>query len=137
VKRDVPDRARLVREVVREIRRHPPLRLVVSSFDPIMIAAVRAALPRTLTALLVHRSSYHDLMLRARPLTLASGMHVEHVLFDEARRTVLGRPAFVLAWTINAVSDARRVVELGARGIITDDPAHILQGFAVTDNRRG
>jgi glycerophosphoryl diester phosphodiesterase len=130
VKRDVPDRTALVRAVAREIGRHRAGPLLLSSFDPIMIAGLGALLPRVPTALLVHRSSYHDVMLRARPLTLATGMNVEHVLFTPARARVLQRPRFVCAWTVNSATDARRVVSIGVNGIITDDPAHILAALA-------
>lgn len=130
LKRDVPDRAALVRTVAKEFGRQPKVQIVFSSFDPVMLAGLAVLAPRVPRALLIHKSTYHHAMLRAQPLSMRTGLHVEHVLlrdglFQPGRAFIAGQ-RFVNTWTVNSGRDAVRLAELGVNGIITDDPARIL-----------
>jgi glycerophosphoryl diester phosphodiesterase len=131
MKRDVPDRKALVARIARLLSTwDPDANIVVSSFDPVMLAAIGALVPRVPRALLVHRSSYHDVMSRAPALVGAVGVHAEHVLVDAARMRTWASRAFVCSWTVNSGNDALALAALGVHGIITDDPARILSALS-------
>lgn len=134
LKRDVPDRTALVRTVAREFGRQPRAEIVFSSFDPIMLAGLAVLAPRVPRALLIHRSSYHHAMLRAQPLSLRTGLHIEHVLLRDELffpgKAFIARQRFVNTWTVNSGRDAIRLAALGVSGIITDDPARIRAALA-------
>lgn len=132
MKRDVPSRTELVAATARLLHRWAAP-VVVSSFDPVMLAAFAAMVPHVATALLVHRSSYHDLMARMPPVVRATGVHPEHVLVDERRMRAWARRAFVCTWTVNSGNEARRLRRLGVSGIITDDPRRILEALSLDD----
>lgn len=129
LKRDVPDRAALVRTVAREFGRQSPAEIVFSSFDPVMLAGLAVLAPKVPRALLIHRSSYHHAMLRAQPLSLRTGLHIEHVLLRDELfypgKAFIARQRFVNTWTVNSGNEAVRLAALGVNGIITDDPARI------------
>jgi glycerophosphoryl diester phosphodiesterase len=130
IKHDVPDRARVVRKVARVLsdwdRGHD---VVVSSFDPVVLAMHRAFVPRLAHALLVHESTYHDWALRIARAGRVDGVHTEVSLTVAARiGTFVGR-GFVNTWTVNDPREARRAFELGVSAVITDRPAHIRAAF--------
>ena len=127
MKRDVPDRMALVAAAARLLSTWDPNgHVIVSSFDPLMLAAFGAIASGVPRALLVHRSSYHDLMSVAPRLCGAAGVHAEHVIIDAARLRLWASRAFVFAWTVNSGNEARALADLGVRGLITDDPARVL-----------
>lgn len=130
MKRDVPDRTAVVTRTARIVASWDMSSpIVVSSFDPIMLAAFGAIVPRVPRALLVHRSSYHDAMARAPAIVGAEAVHAEHVIIDEARMRLWRARSYVCAWTVNSANEARSLAALGVRGIITDDPRRILAAF--------
>lgn len=129
MKRDVPDRSALV-EAVAPMVKHAEVPIVVSSFDPVMMAWLGVIAPKVTRALLVHQSSYHELMAFAPPLIRTSGVHAEKVLLDEGRMRFWSGRDFVCAWTVNSANESRRLARLGVRGIITDDPAYVLRALS-------
>jgi glycerophosphoryl diester phosphodiesterase len=130
MKRDVPDRLAVVRATARQLgaldRR---VSVVVSSFDPLMIAALGALAPRLPRALLVHRTWYSDVALELAR-ALGGAVHIERTL---SRPSTIGR--FVRAglvvnvWTVNDPREARALAALGVDGIITDVPGLIRAAF--------
>lgn len=129
MKRDVPDRTAVVLATAKLVASWDG-HLIVSSFDPLMIAALGALAPRVPTALLIHRSSYHEVMTRVPPLLRVDGVHAEHVLLDAARMRAWRPRRFVCAWTVNSANEARALAQLGVGGIITDDPRRVLAALA-------
>ena len=74
MKRDVPSRRAVVEAVAPLVRSSVgSAPVVVSSFDPIMLGWLGILVPEVTRALLVHASSYHDLMAFAPPFIGAHG----------------------------------------------------------------
>jgi glycerophosphoryl diester phosphodiesterase len=101
-------------------------RLVVSSFDPLALAALRLAAPELRTGYLWWADDRAPRLLRspwpARWLHV-DALHPHYRAVDEglvarARRRAL----LVNVWTVNDVEEARRLRGLGVSGIISDDP---------------
>ena len=128
--------ARAVVEVLRATRAQD--RVLVTSFDPGTLRAVRrlgyegrtgldrnellalALLPSPLAARLRPRGRATQVPTRAGPLALD-----RRVFIDKSH--ALGLP--VEYWTVNDPSEAERLLDLGADGIMTDDPAAIVPVF--------
>jgi glycerophosphoryl diester phosphodiesterase len=119
LKRDVPARLDATRRTAAALRGAEGV--VLSSFDPFMLAAFRA-LCRVPIALLVAPERRW-----VAPAALALGavaVHPHHSLVTRAgcaRWHALGLS--VVPWTVNEVASAEALVAMGADGIITDDPA--------------
>jgi glycerophosphoryl diester phosphodiesterase len=128
--------ARLVRE------RGLADRVLVSSFDPLALLRLRLAAPELRTALLFAPSLPERTPERKRraperrapvPGWLRTGasagwLHADaiHPRFDQVDERMIRlareRNLMVNAWTVNEDEEVRRLVELGASGIIADDP---------------
>lgn len=123
MKRDVPDRRALVRAIARQLAPlDPHIPLVVSSFDPAMLAAFAALLPSIPRALLVHRTFYSPLALELSR-TLGSAVHIERTLTrGTAMQKLAERGLVVNVWTVNDPKEATDLANLGVDGIITDVP---------------
>ncbi|MCC6552187.1 MAG: glycerophosphodiester phosphodiesterase [Polyangiaceae bacterium] len=124
VKRDVPDRLEAARAAARLLRGWDPAHAVlVSSFDPAMLAAIGALAPRGPRALLVHRTRWHEAAVRLAPALGVAGLHLQRTITQRARIEALRRRGlFVSVWTVNDPTEARDLAELGVDGIITDAP---------------
>ena len=132
LKRDVPSRTAVVTAAARLVRAWDPAHpLLVSSFDPAMLAAFAVLAPRVPRAALVHHEQWRrTALLASRPLRVAA-VHLEHTLATPdhvARLHALGRSVNV--WTVNDVDEARRLATAGVDAIITDVPALLLTAFA-------
>jgi glycerophosphoryl diester phosphodiesterase len=129
MKRDVPDRARLVRAVgmrLSGVDLEQPL--VVSCFDPAMLGLLAVVAPELPRALLVH-PDHLELAMLGWPLgavalhparTIVRTRWVEHWR-NQGRRAV--------AWTVNDPREARELLSAGFDGIISDDPAALRHLF--------
>jgi glycerophosphoryl diester phosphodiesterase len=131
VKGDVPDRLRLCRAVARLLsRRSPGDRdgILVSSFRPEMLAAMRLAGARVPMAFLFDAPNTG--VLRARVLARVfrpDGLHPQHPLVDEAKIAHWhARGCFVGAWTVDDPERARQLARGGIDSLITNDPRGIL-----------
>jgi glycerophosphoryl diester phosphodiesterase len=127
MKRDVPSRTRAALGLGTMLRRagrdHA---LVVSSFDPPMLALLRIYAPLVPLALLVHRGGRdeHVVHLARRPFIHA--VHLESVLASREQVASLKRRGLVVAvWTVNDANEARKLSALGVDALITDEPARI------------
>ncbi|HET9598432.1 MAG TPA: glycerophosphodiester phosphodiesterase family protein [Anaeromyxobacteraceae bacterium] len=100
-------------------------RCVVSSFDPVLLAAFRAAAPRVRTGALFGA----DQAWRVREaigtrLVRAAAVHPERTLVDEPRvRGWRARGLAVHVWTVDAPAEVARLAALGVDALITNRPA--------------
>lgn len=99
--------------------------LVVSSFSRQALILARAAMPRVRLGLLVSRSLRG--LRAAHRLTGLAAVH-PHVRLASRRRVRLAHALglLVLFWTVNERRLIRRLLDLGADGLMTDDPALFL-----------
>ena len=131
LKHDVPSRGAVIAAAARLLHawdaRHA---ILVSSFDPPMLAGLRAILPEVPIAVLVE-PKWHQLTLRlARPLG-AAAIHLERTLTSpDEIRALKARGLLVAVWTVNDPEEARDLAALGVDGLITDAPAVILDALA-------
>jgi len=126
MKRDVPDRTAVVRATARLLAAYDPrVPVLVSSFDPAMLATFGVLAPRLPRALLLNRTWYSPAGLRlARPLGGAA--HIERTIAGpQAVRLLEGGGLVVNVWTVNDVREAQDLAALGVDGIITDVPGEI------------
>jgi glycerophosphoryl diester phosphodiesterase len=134
MKRDVPDRAAVVRAVARVLRGWDPAHpILVSSFDPLMLAGLRLARPKTPVAQLVTFGVFRErVFLAARP-PFADAANVERTLTSPARLRALSRlGVFVNVWTVNDPREAADLANLGVDGVITDAPAAVRAALSTT-----
>jgi glycerophosphoryl diester phosphodiesterase len=131
VKHDVPDRLALVRAVARQLRtaRVPVL---VSSFDPVVLVAMRALAPTLPCAILTDpRQSYAPLLHRIARPGLVFGVHVERRQADPGRIASWKRRGLAVGvWTVNEPEEARRIADLGVDVIISDQPGRLVDALA-------
>ncbi|WP_437766300.1 glycerophosphodiester phosphodiesterase [Sorangium sp. So ce281] len=132
MKRDVPDRTAVVLATARLVRAWDPRHAVlVSSFDPVMIASFGALVPAVPRALLVHRSRYHDAAVRLAPALGALAAHIERTIASPERIALLKRQGRVInVWTVNDPREAQDLAALGVDGLITDAPRRIRDALA-------
>lgn len=93
-------------------------RVVVSSFDPAALTAVREALPSVACALLFDREA----ALAPSAFADVAGVHPHHEAVDApsvARWHARGW--FVNVWTVNDPARARDLARMGVDGLVTDD----------------
>jgi glycerophosphoryl diester phosphodiesterase len=96
--------------------------IVVSSFSRAALRAARAVMPRACLGYLVSRSARG-----IRPLHRALGLWSVHPHVRLATRArfaaARGLGLRILAWGVDDPGDARRLLALGADGLMADDPA--------------
>lgn len=129
LKRDVPSRRRLVGAVARCLRRHDRrLPMIVSSFDPAMLADFRRRAPLIPVGVLY--ASRHRWVRRLATPLRAAALHPDHRLLratDLRAAHAVGRR--VMCWTVNSEQAARRLLDMGVDGVMTDDPERLLSLF--------
>jgi glycerophosphoryl diester phosphodiesterase len=99
-------------------------RVLVSSFDPLALFRLRQAAPELRTALL-YAPNLPAWLRAGQPAGWlhVDALHPRHDQVDERLlRVARERGLMVNAWTVNDDDEVRRLVELGADGIIADDP---------------
>ncbi len=95
--------------------------VVVSSFDPQVVSAASALPQFPLTGLLLEDPGADPVVAAAEVGAML--LHVEHTylsaeLVDAVHRSGRG----VVAWTVNAPAEMRRLAALGVDAILSDDP---------------
>lgn len=108
-----------------EIVRRSGAEVLFSSFDPRLLAATAAVLPRGRRAWLTHASRRWSvpavLAVARRPLF--SAVHLEKTQANEGLvRRLRARGVHVGVWTVNDVDEARRYLDYGVSWLITDAP---------------
>lgn len=135
MKHDVPSRASLARATIRAVR-ESRADVLLSSFDPALLAMAAALAPGIRRALLVHsrQRRWADLLQRrVRPPAVTS-LHLERTQTDaRVVSDALRRGLRVGVWTVNDPREAADLVALGVATIITDQPGPILD--AITPGR--
>ncbi len=101
-----------------------PAWVVISSFWPTTVAAVRAARPELAAGLLVHPAlDVRNALEQAEDLgattLLPFRSQVDRALVDEAHQRGLA----VVAWTVNEEADLRDMLVAGADAVVTDQVA--------------
>jgi glycerophosphoryl diester phosphodiesterase len=131
MKHDVPSRASLARATVRAVR-ESRADVLLSSFDPLLLALAAALAPHIPRALLVHsrQRRWADLVqARVRPPAVTS-LHLERTQTDSrVVRGAMRRGLRVGVWTVNDAREAADLVALGVGTIITDEPGSILEAL--------
>jgi glycerophosphoryl diester phosphodiesterase len=133
MKHEVPSRVALARETVRIVRASGA-DVLLSSFDPLLLA-VAAAFDRSIPrALLTHKgqSPIADaLQERVRP-PVVQALHLEWTEVRDRAATYLGRGLRLGVWTVNDPDAVRRLAGEGVRSIITDRPGEMLAALRRT-----
>lgn len=133
LKRDVPDRRGATSSLAQRLKGEDlPNKLVVSSFDPMMLAGLRARAPAVPTALLYEPDHRY-----VAPLAHALGTDAVHpsrmllspIVVEEAHAA----ERRVMVWTVNDVEEAKHLLRLGVDGIITDDPGRLYREALVAE----
>jgi glycerophosphoryl diester phosphodiesterase len=128
LKRDVPNRLAACQRLAYELRGRTAPPLIVSSFDPLMLAIVRRLAPEMPSALLVapERAFVRHL---SRPLG-AAALHPCRTIVSAHQ---LGRwreaGLRVMVWTVNDPIEAAYLLGMGVDGLISDDPASLRHLF--------
>jgi len=128
MKHDVPDRLTLARATLRCVR-DARADVLLSSFDPTLLAIAAGAMPRTRRALLVHRGQpvwAQALQRIARP-PLVQALHLERTQTDPRFvEGALGRGLRLGVWTVNDPGEAVDLVVMGVASLITDRCGDVL-----------
>ena len=127
MKHDVPGRARLARATARAVQASGA-DVVLSSFDPLLLAFGAAIGPSIPRALLTHegQACWADALQRAVRPPLVGALHVERTQAGASLARYARRGLRLGAWTVNDPDEVRRLVRLGVASIITDRPGEIL-----------
>jgi glycerophosphoryl diester phosphodiesterase len=130
MKHGVPQRLALAHATARQLSAVDPfLPIIVSSFDPLILATFATLMPTMPRALLVHRSRWSTFAL-ATGKVWRDGLHVERTLTrDVTIQQLLRRGLLLNVWTVNDVREAIDLAALGVDGIITDVPGIIRAAF--------
>ena len=105
-------------------------RVILSSFNPLLLRAARELAPDIERGLLIHRA-YRIGLLDAVPLAMrlvdAAALHPHHTLVDAALMAQARRGGWrVNTWTVNEVADVQRLTALGVDALIGDLPHTLL-----------
>jgi len=134
MKHDVDDGAQLVRGTLGAVRA-TRADVLLSSFDPRLLAQAAARAPALPRALLVRARQplwAHVIERLARP-PLVAWLHLERPQASpRAVEGALRRGLRLGVWTVNRPEDAVDLVRLGAQSIITDVPGAVLDALALT-----
>jgi glycerophosphoryl diester phosphodiesterase len=125
VKADLPRRLALVSEVSRVVSRARDVDIVVSSFDPAIVLAFVAAAPRIPRAMLVGTRTPRlaiALPTALRRFLVAAHLQDELITPSVAKR-IRALGLRLCAWTVNDEKRGRKLAELGASWLITDEPS--------------
>jgi glycerophosphoryl diester phosphodiesterase len=131
MKHDVESRTALARAVVRLVKASGA-DVLLSSFDPLLLAMAAGLGPSVPRALLVHarQGAWADLMQDAARPPLVEALHVQRTQTEpRAVARYLGRGLRVGVWTVNDPREAADLAALGVQTLITDQPGAVLQAL--------
>lgn len=104
-------------------------RCIIQSFDPAALIAAHSIHPELTYALLVDNTD--GLHANLQRIDFVPAIYSPHFrLADEALRDELrDRGIQLVVWTVNEPSDIKRMIALGANGIISDYPDRVLRAL--------
>lgn len=123
-KHDVANRLVLARRVARVLARHPRVEVLVSSFDPPLLAMLAVTSPRTPRAWLTHdgQRAWEFLWARVAARAPIHAVHLERTQASRALLAALRRAGKrVGVWTVNDPAEARDLAVAGVDWVIGDD----------------
>lgn len=121
---------RLARRAAALLATRDPSGLLLSSFDPLVVARLVKMLPTIPVGLLFDARQAEQRRIVPHRLLGARAVHPEdRWLTRERVLRYKSRGALVNVWTVNDVARARELADYGVDAIITDTPALILGGL--------
>jgi glycerophosphoryl diester phosphodiesterase len=102
-------------------------RVIVSSFDPVLLGLFRLAAPRIPTGLLFEAAQRWRLVADvAAPALWPAALHPEAVLVTPERARAWKRRGYALnVWTVDAPGEVDRLCGIGVDGLITNVPGEV------------
>jgi glycerophosphoryl diester phosphodiesterase len=124
----------LERRVLDVIRAHPRIRVIVSSFHPAQLLAVRTLAPEIPIGLLMSGDSLLPLRTAwaapLAPLLLCDAIHPPSDIVDGGLVGAAHQAGMrVHVWAVKDASDAQRLIQLGVDGLIVDDVAGVAKAL--------
>lgn len=130
LKHDVPNRLLLVERVRRVVRRSLA-DVLLSSFDPLLLAAAAVAMPATRRALLTSRGQRPRVPSAIATPPYVHALHLERTQTEPAAVARYRRRGLrVGVWTVNDPHEALDLAALGVETIITDSPGALLEAYS-------
>jgi glycerophosphoryl diester phosphodiesterase len=127
-KHDVPNRWTLARSLARALARHPQVEVLVSSFDPALLAMIATVAPRVPRAWLTHEAQrvWEPAWSRLAGHAPIAAIHMERTQISPHAVAAFHRAnKRVGAWTVNDADEARDLAAIGVDWIVTDAPQTI------------
>jgi glycerophosphoryl diester phosphodiesterase len=124
-KHDVPNRLTLAQGIARVLARHPSVEVLLSSFDPTLLAMLAALAPLKPRAWLTHEGQrpWEPLWSRLAVRAPIDAVHVERTQANpDTLATLHAAGKRVGVWTVNDPSEAADLAALGVDWLITDAP---------------
>jgi glycerophosphoryl diester phosphodiesterase len=131
MKHDVPRRRSLARDTV-AIALGSGAAVLLSSFDPVLLALAAAQAPSVERALLTQarQRPWADALQESMRPRLVAAIHLERTQASPAAVARYRRRGLrVGAWTVNDPAEARELARSGVASIITDHPGEILRAL--------
>jgi glycerophosphoryl diester phosphodiesterase len=127
LKYDVPRRSAVVHAAARALR-ESGADVLLSSFDPAMLAMAAAMVPSVPRALLTHAGQPRWAWVLQRMLgpPLVSAVHLERTQVGSGPVALARSRVRVGVWTVNSPPEAADLVRRGAAWIISDAPGEVL-----------
>lgn len=117
------------RAVLATLRQFPDARWAISSFDWDTLHAIRRIDLRAALWPLAEEWS-DDLLVVTQELSSSVVAVAAQVFTPDNAETIAAAGLQAMVWTVNDVDEARRVRDLGAFALCTDDPRRIMQACA-------
>ncbi|HEY6461360.1 MAG TPA: glycerophosphodiester phosphodiesterase, partial [Polyangiaceae bacterium] len=126
LKHDVPDRRVLLHRVARVLR-HTRADVLLSSFDPVLLAGAAVAMRGVPRALLTSRDQRPAVPARVASRPFVQAVHLERTQTAPAAvARFVSRGLRVGVWTVNDPREAADLVALGVQTLITDAPGALV-----------
>lgn len=131
MKHEVPSRLALARETQKVVR-EAKADVLLSSFDPLLLAMAGAVDPRVPRALLTHsgQGRWADALAWSVGRPVVQAIHVERTQAGPRVRRYLAKGLRVGAWTVNDPVEGRALATEGVASIITDHAGEMIAALS-------